>query len=147
MGIRRGDGRTQIGTKGAITATSDATATGLAVSVTLAGKAMGDASTTAQAGATGIQAGGGDDEINNLAAINASARSSAKGTAVTAELAGGSDASTSTKALATATGIDGGSGTHTNVNRASVAASAGDAAAGADADCTTAGGARANSPT
>src|SRR5258707_1958311 len=128
MGIRRGDGRTQIGTKGAITATSDATATGLAVSVTLAGKAMGDASTTAQAGATGIQAGGGDDEINNLAAINASARSSAKGTAVTAELAGVSDANTSTKALATATGIDCSSGTKRIGNRASLTAAAAAAA-------------------
>src|SRR5258706_5968629 len=121
------------GNEAAVTATSDATATGLAVSVTLAGKAMGDASTTAQAGATGIQAGGGDDEINNLAAINASARSSAKGTAVTAELAGVSDANTSTKALATASRIDGSSTTRTIVYRASVTASAGDTAAGAAA--------------
>src|SRR5262249_61186477 len=77
VGIRLGDGKDQVRNEGAISATSAATASGLSVSVTGAGKSVGDASTTAQASAAGIQTGGGGDEITKLAAISASARSDA----------------------------------------------------------------------
>src|SRR5262249_6171547 len=93
------------------------------------------------ASAAGIQTGGGDDEITNLAAISASARSDASALAVSVTLAGVSGANASTSSLATATGIDGGDGYDKIVSHASVTASAGDAGASAAADCTAAGGA------
>ncbi|HUL91104.1 MAG TPA: hypothetical protein VLV56_02050 [Burkholderiales bacterium] len=145
VGIRTGDTKDQVENTGAINATGSATATGLSVSVTLGGKAMGDASTTAQATATGIETRGGDDEIENRAAIQVRSTSQASADTVSVGLIGSARADASTTSLATATGIDGGSGKDTIVNRASVTASAGDAAASAAADCTAAGGACANS--
>ncbi|HEY6234000.1 MAG TPA: hypothetical protein VIW69_02715, partial [Candidatus Elarobacter sp.] len=145
IGIRTGDAKDQIGNTGAINATSSATATGLSVVVSLGGKTLGDASTTAQAIATGIETRGGGDEIENKAAIQVQATSQASANAVSVGVIGSARANTSTTSLATATGIDGGSGKDTIVNRASITASAGDAAAAADADCSTAGGACAKS--
>ncbi|MFM9881887.1 MAG: autotransporter domain-containing protein [Burkholderiales bacterium] len=141
IGLRMSDDRDRIENEGAINAGAEASASGLSVAVTLGGKAMGDAGTTAAASATGIRTGGGNDEIENRAAINADARASAAANSVSVGLIGVSKANAATTAGATAIGIDGGAGKDAIVNHSSITASAGDAAAAAEADCTAAGGA------
>jgi hypothetical protein len=77
IGIRTGDGKDQVLNEGAITAKSNASATGLTGDVTVAGEATGGASMTAHAIATGIETRGGDDEIENKASIRVEATSHA----------------------------------------------------------------------
>lgn len=122
FGIRSGDGASLIYNGGAINATSHAAASGLAVAVTLAGKPMGDADTTATALSAGIIAGAGDDEIENVSAIVATAEGHAKAVSIAVDLAGSAQASFTTRAETTATGLDGGDGADTMINRSSIAA-------------------------
>lgn len=109
-GIRSGEGATIIDNRGGIGVNSQATANGLSVAVTLAGKAMGDANAIADARATGISAGADDDQVLNSAGMNLTAQSSAEATAVSVTLAGTARTDVQTQALTTATGIDGSAG-------------------------------------
>jgi uncharacterized protein with beta-barrel porin domain len=109
-GIQSGEGATVIDNRGAITVTSDAEAYGLVVSATLAGKAMGNANTTADALAVGITAGSGDDVVQNAAAITLQAEGSSAATSVAVTLAGTARTDVQTNALTTAIALDGGVG-------------------------------------
>jgi len=79
---------------------------------------VGDASTTAQAARAAFQTAR-DDEITNLAAINASARSRARAPHVSVVLAGVTERNRFDEIARDGTGIDGGSGKDSIVNRAS----------------------------
>lgn len=124
FGIRSGDGASLIYNGGAIIATSHAEASGLAVAVTLAGKPMGNADTTATARSAGIIAGAGDDEVENVSAITATAEGHAKAVSIAVDLAGSAQASFTTRTETSAIGLDGGDGADTMINRSSIAATA-----------------------
>ncbi|WP_341888332.1 autotransporter outer membrane beta-barrel domain-containing protein [Variovorax sp. YR752] len=124
-GILTHDSRDLVHNEGTITTTSSATTQGLSVAVTLGGKALGDASSTAAATGIGIDTGAGNDQIANLAAIRVDARSNARATAVSVGLVGVAEADAATTALATARGIAGGEGDDRILNQSSVNANAG----------------------
>ncbi|QTN22134.1 autotransporter outer membrane beta-barrel domain-containing protein [Rhizobacter sp. AJA081-3] len=133
-GVRSGARDDSILNEGSLTAGSAATASGLTVSVTVAGTANGQAETTAVAQALGIDSGAGDDLIDNRAGIVATARSNASAGDVTVGLfgnassSGSGDASAAKTARASATGIAGGDGDDTIVSSGSVRVDAGRAA-------------------
>ncbi len=133
-GVRSGARDDGILNEGSLTAGSAATASGLTVSVTVAGTANGQAETTAVAQALGIDSGAGDDLIDNRAGIVATARSNASAGDVTVGLfgnassSGSGDASAAKTARASATGIAGGDGDDTIVSSGSVRVDAGRAA-------------------
>jgi uncharacterized protein YhjY with autotransporter beta-barrel domain len=145
-GIRYYQGPALIHNEGAITANSSATAEGLAVAVTLGGAALGDASTVASAYASGIESGGGNDEVVNIkaaeaSAINIDARSYASGEAISVGLIGVQQADTTNTANATATGIDTGGGDDVVLNDSVMNISAGNPlSADGTANCTEAAG-------
>jgi uncharacterized protein YhjY with autotransporter beta-barrel domain len=124
FGIRNGDGASVIGNAGALSVTGTADASGLAISATLFGKAMGNADTIADARATGIGTGSGSDQIENAAAITATAISTAGAITLAIDLAGSTDTDLRTESLATARGIYAGDGTNTLINRSSIIAHA-----------------------
>jgi uncharacterized protein with beta-barrel porin domain len=131
-GIDGGEGDDTIVNEGSITLMKqgvgedevDAKALGVAVSLdvtgsmngTAEGQALSQATTTAEAAATGISGGSGVDDITNTAAITADVDSHAEGVAVAASVSvtgngvaeGGSLSDVSTVAKAKAAGIDGG---------------------------------------
>ncbi|MEJ0100584.1 MAG: hypothetical protein WDO12_12990 [Pseudomonadota bacterium] len=119
-GIQGGASATVIDNRNLIGITSHAEATGLAVSLTLAGKAVGDADTTADARATGIAAGGGDDVVTNTAGINLDASSHADATAISVTLAGTARTDATATALTNATAFDGGEGNDQLTNNGSL---------------------------
>lgn len=124
-GILTHDSRDLVRNEGVITATGTATTQGLSVAVTLGGKALGDASSTAAATGIGIDTGAGNDQIANLAAIRVDARSNASATSVSVGLVGVAEADVATTALASASGIAGGEGDDRILNQSSVTANAG----------------------
>ena len=124
-GIKTGDARDAVRNEGAVVANSSATASGVSVAVSLAGKTVGDASSTATATATAIDTGAGDDQIENLAALSATASSQASATGVSVGLAGVSAANASTTATATATGLSSGSGDDQIANHSTITVTAG----------------------
>ena len=129
-GIDGGEDSDTINNRGDIDLTADAGATGVSVSVDVAGTMKGsaagssvsDASVTADAGATGITGGEGDDEIiNDGLASTTNATASATGVSVGLTVSGSMEGNVDGKALsdasvtadASATGIDGGTGQDT----------------------------------
>ena len=120
-GISGGDGDLDvIGNTDTITVLSEAFGTAGGVSVNLAGAAPVSVSTAAEAYATGIDGGGGDDWILNQGAIDVDAISDVSSEAVTVELAGYGDADAAVTAQAAAMGIDGGDGSDVIDNESSV---------------------------
>lgn len=124
-GIRLEDSRDVVRNEGAVTATSSATAEGLAVAVSLIGHSAGDATSTATATAVGIDTGTKDDQIENLAALTVDARSNASALSVSVGLIGASTADASITSSATAVGIDGGEGDDKVRNASSITVAAG----------------------
>ena len=100
------------------------------MAVTLGGAALGDANTTANAYASGIESGSGNDEVINVAegegaAINIDARSYASGDSISVGLIGVQMADTTNTANAQATGIDTGAGDDVVLNDSVMNISAG----------------------
>ncbi len=110
FGIRSGAGANLIDNRGLINVTSHANAGGLAVQVTAAGKAAGELNTTAEARATGIAAGDGDDLVQNSAGIILAATSISEAEAVSVTLAGTARTEVRADAITMGIGIDGGGG-------------------------------------
>ncbi|MBN2178036.1 MAG: hypothetical protein JW743_01220, partial [Deltaproteobacteria bacterium] len=131
-GIEGGSGIDEITNWGDIALNANTEATGVAVSLDVAGTMEGnaegfsvsDSSVTATSTATGIAGGGDTDFIDNRGNIELSANSDATGVAVFLNIAGtmkgdveGSSLSdTSVTATSAATGIDGGDGNDTIVS-------------------------------
>lgn len=109
-GIEGGLGATHIENRGVIDASSTALADGWSLAVSGAGKVVGEAGVAAEAGATGIGSGDGDDVIQNLAAIFLDASSTADAVSIAAQLAGSAQANVRADAITAATGLDGGAG-------------------------------------
>ena len=118
-GIDGGDGNDVLDNQGAITGTVTAEGKSHGISVTLTGVSIDDASTTADAGVTGIDGGAGDDSIINAGAITLTPHAEATGSSVGVSVSGLSVAIGDASANATsgATGIDGGQGNNDIVNR------------------------------
>jgi hypothetical protein len=129
-GIDGGEGATQSTTVGDIELLASSDATGVSVSVDVAGtmkgdatgEAQSDASVTAKSTATGIDGGEGDDEIiNDGLTTTTNATAGATGVSVGLTVSGSMEGNVEGKALsdakvtadASATGIDGGSGQDT----------------------------------
>lgn len=140
-GILVGGQATDVENAGGAMATGRSTATGLSVAVGLAGKNVGDASTTSTGEAIGIRTGAWDDRIVNDGYVVADAGSVAKSTAVSVTLAGVDKVDASSTANATAIGLDGGAGDDFLLNRGAIEAKAGEFGAAWNADCATVGGA------
>lgn len=138
IGIDGGGNKDTIDNRGDgdIDLSSTSEATGVAVSVTLAGSmegntdgtALSDSSTTANATATGIDGGAGMDEITNRAHVTADVDSTATGVSVSVPITitgegsavGSAVSDASVAANASATGIDGGDGDDTIVNTGAI---------------------------
>jgi hypothetical protein len=132
--ITGGDGNDTIDNRGDLTATADARATGVAVSVGLgiagAGDAFWDGGTRATGIATGIDGGAGDDTIvHSEGAVVAGSEATTHSVAVAASGLASGVAAGST-ATATATGIDGGDGADTIVSDSAVVSTAASRAEG-----------------
>jgi uncharacterized protein YhjY with autotransporter beta-barrel domain len=125
IGIHTGDAKDEVQSTGSIHANANASASGLSVAVQLGGKAMGDASTTADASSAGIATGGGNDKIENTGAITTDAQGNASANGVSVGLLGVSEADASVTALATTAGIDGGDGDDRIANHGTITVSAG----------------------
>lgn len=131
-GIQAGARDDAILNEAKLTAIASATASGLAVDVSVIGATNGNAGTLATAQASGITSGAGDDMIDNRAGIVASARSSASAKVVAVGLAGSASISGDTNAAKTASasavGIAAGDGDDRIGNSGSVMVDAGRAA-------------------
>jgi uncharacterized protein YhjY with autotransporter beta-barrel domain len=118
IGIQGGDDNDTMTNNGTITtsATSKADTTSVALDAECApvglGASLAKANTTAQAIATGLSGGSGNDEITNTGTINAdsSATGSSKAISVSIATASYSSADVVTTATAKSIGMDGGSG-------------------------------------
>ena len=117
-GIDGGDGHDTLDNRGAITGVVTAEAKARAISITaLAGASIGDASTTADAGVTGIAGGAGNDHITNDGAITLTPHAQATGQSVSVSQQGVAIGDAGATATSGATGIDGGEGNNHIVNR------------------------------
>jgi hypothetical protein len=110
QGIRGGAGATHIENRGVIDVTSQARADGWSLALTAAGRVEGDASAMADARASGITAGDGDDVVGNLAAITLDATSDARAVAIAAGAFGSVQADARADAITAAIALDGGAG-------------------------------------
>ena len=110
MGIEGGNGNDTIDNAGTINVSASANINSFTPTLTLSGGDDVDASTTLDARAVGIAAGGGRNQITNNGALKASATAAVDNVAVEVNLIDLSHANTSTTVSSTATGIDGGSG-------------------------------------
>ena len=111
IGMDGGDSADTLINNELIAGTAISTAPSRAVSVGLIGASNADASTEANASATGIQGGEGDDGVYNAGLIGLAADASGEATSVTVTLAGAAHADADTAANADATGMTGGDGT------------------------------------
>jgi len=119
-GIDGGDGNDLLDNRGAITGTVTAEGKARGISVTAAGASIGDASTTADAGATGIAGGAGDDSITNAGAITLTPHAEATGQSVSVGVAGVAIGDAGANATSSATGIGGGPGNNSIDNRGAI---------------------------
>jgi len=118
IGIQGGNDNDIIANTGTITvsATTNADTTSVALDAECApvglGASLAKANTTAEAIATGLSGGSGDDEMTNTGIINANSSSTASSKAISVSIATASysSADVSTTAMAKSTGINGGSG-------------------------------------
>ena len=111
VGIDGGSGKDTITSRGAIQATATADAPASSVDVNIAGTALGDARTSAQATSIGLQGGGEDDTLRNFSTIEAASTATTSADDVSVVIAG---LASSSKDVLTATarssGIAGGEG-------------------------------------
>ena len=105
---------------GNIRARANSTAIGTSVSAGVLAGTFADSNTNATSYSTGISAGAGLDKILNLGSIRSEANSAAKGTTVSATLAGASFADLSSIAESNAIGIATGTGEDKLLNKASI---------------------------
>lgn len=122
-GIQTGDGVDHVWNTASIGATSIATTSGITVSANFGGVVHGDATTTANATATGISTSGGNDQVDNNGGITAVAVSVATVRTYNIEFAGSAEGDASTFSNATAMGIDAGAGNDQLLNRSGIFAS------------------------
>ncbi|HVN97547.1 MAG TPA: hypothetical protein VMT62_14050, partial [Syntrophorhabdaceae bacterium] len=115
-GMDGGDGDDKIYNWNAINAASTATSDGVSVAVNLLGAGFANASTTANAYATGLAGGAGTDTLENHGLITLTATSDVNQTGVSVRLGGYSDSDGSNTSQATITGMDGGAGDDTMTN-------------------------------
>ncbi len=134
VGVEAGDSNDVVTNASQIVTSSTATVSSKAVSVTAAlapkgfsaGVAMAETRTDSAADATGIDAGDGDDTVENtgVVATSSTATTTTKTVTVNFAEAGAAIADVSSQARANATGIDGGAGTDVLTNRGSVVTTA-----------------------
>ncbi|MDI6451289.1 autotransporter outer membrane beta-barrel domain-containing protein [Anaerobaca lacustris] len=134
VGVEAGDSNDVVTNASQIVTSSTATASSTAVSVTAAlapkgfsaGVAMAETRTDSAADATGIDAGDGDDTIDNtgVVATSSTATTTTKTVTVNFAEAGAAVADVSSQARASATGIEGGAGTDVLTNSGSVVTTA-----------------------
>jgi uncharacterized protein YhjY with autotransporter beta-barrel domain len=115
-GIAGGGGKDGIANLGTVDVDSNSTAKVANVSVNLIGATPVSGWTSSTAKATGIDAGLGEDWIQNEGAITVDATSTTDATGVAVQIAGYSDMDAATHAVASATGIRGGDGVNTIYN-------------------------------
>jgi len=121
-GISAGEGLDNILNLGSIQSEANSTATGTAVSATLAGASFAESNTSANSYSSGISAGAGLDNILNLDSIKATANSTASGTSVGVGVVGASFADLSSKAESKAIGIATGTGEDKLLSKATISA-------------------------
>ena len=97
-----------------------ATARAGSVSLTLLGDSAGNASSTAEAFATGIDGGAGNDIIENAGAMTVTALGLGKAGGFTLQLFGDADSDAATSLFATVLGIDGGAGNDLITNTSTI---------------------------
>ena len=88
VGIDGGSGKDAITSSGAIKSTATADAPATSVNVNIAGTALGDARTTAEANSIGIRGGEGDDTLLNFSTIEASSTATTSAHNVSVVIAG-----------------------------------------------------------
>ncbi len=135
VAIDGGDDNDTIANGGTLMAVADSMATGVNVSLSLGGAAVSadavwDGGTTADASAIGIDGGGGDDTIGNIAAVDASATADSTSVGVSVTVGPVAGASSTSTATTQATAIDAGAGNDTVGNTGALTAVA-DSNAGA----------------
>ncbi len=134
VGVEAGDSNDVVTNASQIVTSSTATVSSNAVSVTAAlapkgfsaGVAMAETQTNSAADATGIDAGDGDDTVENagVVATSSTATTTTKTVTVNFAEAGAAVADVSSQARANATGIEGGAGTDALTNSGSVVTTA-----------------------
>lgn len=134
VGVEAGDSNDVVTNASQIVTSSTATVSSNAVSVTAAlapkgfsaGVAMAETRTDSAADATGIDAGDGDDTVENtgVVATSSTATTTTKTVTVNFAEAGAAIADVSSQARANATGIEGGDGTDVLTNSGSVVTTA-----------------------
>ena len=134
VGVEAGDSNDVVTNASQIVTSSTATVSSNAVSVTAAlapkgfsaGVAFSETQTNSAADATGIDAGDGDDTVENagVVATSSTATTTTKTVTVNFAEAGAAVADVSSQARANATGIDGGAGTDAVTNSGSVVTTA-----------------------
>lgn len=134
VGVEAGDSNDVVTNHSQIVTSSTATVSSNAVSVTAAlapkgfsaGVAFSETQTNSAADATGIDAGDGDDTVENagVVATSSTATTTTKTVTVNFAEAGAAVADVSSRARANATGIDGGAGTDAVTNSGSVVTTA-----------------------
>jgi hypothetical protein len=117
-GITGGEGKDGIANLGKVDVDSSSTANVANVTVNLIGATPVSGWTSSTANAAGIDAGLGDDWVQNGGAVTADSISTTDATGVTVQIAGYSDMDVNTNAAANATGVSGGEGVNTIYNTA-----------------------------
>ena len=116
IGISGGEGKDSIANMGMIDVNSSSTAKVANVSFNLIGATPVSGWTSSTANATGIDAGLGDDWIQNEGTVTTDATSTTDATGVAVQVAGYSNMDISTNAIANSTGINASDGAHTIFN-------------------------------
>jgi hypothetical protein len=124
IGMDGGEGNDTIANSGTIMSTVTAHSPVRSVSVTLAGVASADFSSSAHADAIGIEGGQGNDVIANGGEIDISANATAPASGTSVGIFGVGEQNAGAIANATTTGIDGGDGNDEIANGGSVKAHA-----------------------
>ncbi len=109
-GLRGGTGSDNITWTGSITAAATSDATSGTVNIDVIGGTLHTAGLTSTARAVGADGGSGNDVLNALGAITATAHASAGASSFGLDVTGPTVANVTTDVTANATGVDGGSG-------------------------------------
>ncbi len=110
IGLFGGGGDDLIVNDGIVSSTSTAETKGTILSIGVVSGGTANAGIIADAGASGVDGGEGDDSIVNRGELGATARAEASSTSVTVTVAGGGFADADARAIALAAGIGGGAG-------------------------------------
>lgn len=141
FGIDGGDGNDLLISSGTLLADATSTANGVTVSVTPVGMSLASADITANAAATGMEGGAGNDAIQQTlnAVLTARSHATATGTVVSVALAGAVFGDASTTANANSMGISGGAGKDQIDNQGTIIADADSSATGTSVSVNVAG--------